>query len=65
MRRTLITILTATISLSALAQKDVKNKLDNYFRTYRPAGQIVRSAAQQGRLFVLQPTCRASRSTIH
>ena len=45
MRRTLITILTATISLSALAQQDVKNKLDNYFRTYRPAGQIVRSAA--------------------
>ena len=45
MRRTLITILAATISLSALAQQDVRKKLDNYFRTYRPAGQIVRSAA--------------------
>ena len=45
MRRTLITILAASISLSALAQQDVRKKLDKYFRTYRPAGQIVRSAA--------------------
>ena len=45
MRKAILAILSVIMTLPVFAQKDVKNKLDNYFRGYRPIGQIVRSSA--------------------
>ena len=46
MKRLYTLVLTGALALTAFAQQDLKNKLDNYFRAYRPTGQLVRSAAR-------------------
>ena len=45
MKKITTLILTALMAMPGFAQKDIQNKLDTYFRSYRPIGQRVRSAA--------------------
>lgn len=45
MKRTTTLILTVLLLMPASAQKDLKDKLDNYFKSYRPVGQRIRSNA--------------------
>lgn len=45
MRRIIALTLTILLSLSLVAQQDMKNKLENYLKGYRPTYQRVRSAA--------------------
>jgi len=39
-------ILSALLILPVSAQQDIKKSLDNYFKTYRPYGQLIRSASR-------------------
>ena len=45
MKRLFTLVLTGALALTAFGQQDLINKLDNYFRTYSPSGQLIRSAA--------------------
>ncbi|MBR0165861.1 MAG: N-acetylmuramoyl-L-alanine amidase [Prevotella sp.] len=45
MKRITTLALSAALLLSANAQKDLNNKLDEYFKNYRPIGQRIRSSA--------------------
>lgn len=45
MKRLTILILTILLIIPASAQKDLNNKLEDYFKNYRPVGQRVRSNA--------------------
>ena len=46
MKRICLITLAALLILPANAQQDIKKSLDNYFRAYRPYGQLVRSASR-------------------
>ena len=46
MKRLYTLVLTGAVALTAFAQQDLKNKLDNYFRAYRPTGQYMRTASR-------------------
>ena len=50
--RRITLVLTLILSMSAVAQQDLKNKLDNYLRGYRPSFQHVRSAARLSDLVI-------------
>ena len=45
MKRITTFILAALTTISVSAQQDIKNKLENYFKGYRPTGQRIRSSA--------------------
>ena len=45
MKRITTFILAALTAISVSAQQDIKNKLENYFKGYRPTGQRIRSSA--------------------
>ena len=45
MKRLFTLVLAGALALTAFGQQDLINKLDNYFRTYSPSGQLIRSAA--------------------
>lgn len=45
MKRITTLVLMALLLMPASAQKDLKNKLEDYFRSYRPVGQRIRSNA--------------------
>ena len=46
MKRITTLILAALTAISGFAQQDIRNKLDTYFKSYRPSGQRVRSATR-------------------
>ena len=43
---TALLLMPASAQKTASAQKDTKDKLDNYFKNYRPVGQRIRSNAK-------------------
>lgn len=46
MKRIITIVFVALLVIPVSAQKDLKNKLDNYFKTYRAVGQRIRSNAR-------------------
>ena len=46
MKRICLLTLVALLILPVYAQQDIKKSLDNYFRAYRPYGQLVRTASR-------------------
>lgn len=52
MKKIITLVLTVILALPSVAQQDLKSKLDNYLRGYRPTGQRVRSAAHLNELVI-------------
>lgn len=52
MKRYLTLILAVLLTIPLQAQKDLKKQLDNYFRTYRPYGQLIRTTSRLSSLTV-------------
>ena len=46
MKQLFYLILSALLILPAHAQQDFKKQLDNYFKSYRPYGQLIRTASR-------------------